>query len=380
MHKSIAKYVLAVILLFLVCVIVSADSETDSFNNIKSLASGGNTPELSSAVKKFYREYPRSNYVADIRLILADMENIPAEAVTQYRTIVDKYRYFRERDRAQFRICEILNLLSKWSDLRQEAVKGEQNFRDSSLYTDFRFFHAQAAVNLGKFDEAREICLDITGHDHSQENLSRALLLLSHINRKTTGLSRGYLYSLNEIITGFSDASSLPAAIFLIGRFYESMEDYDRAYSAYLDVKTKFPKSPEAAYSETRLSDISDRNPSRTRYLPPMESIENIDKIDIQPEIDIEEKDYTAGKIIYSISLGPFETEKHALEIKNLIKKDFSPLKIVSISGRYILYAGRETDLDSAASIRVRLAEEFGINGNLVKMIKDSERLFIHEE
>lgn len=380
MHKIIFKYALPVILLIVLCGSVSADSETDSFNSIKSLARGGETPELSSAVKKFYKEYPDSDYVADIRLILADMEKIPAEAVNQYRIIVDKYRYFKARDYAQLRICEILNLLSKWSDMRQESIKGEQNFRESSLLISFRFLHAQAAVKLERFDEAREICLDIAGHDHSRENLSKALLLLSHINRKTSGLSRSYLYSLNEIITGFGDSPALPAAIFLMGRFYESRNDYDKAYSAYIDVKTRFPKSPEAGYSEARLSDIAVHNPSKTRYLPPAETIENIDKIDIQPEIDIDENEDTAGKIIYSISLGPFETEKHALDIKKLISRDFSPLKIVSINGGFIMYVGRETDLDAAASTKVRLAEEFGINGNLVKMIKDSERLFIHEE
>ncbi len=320
-------------------------------------------------------------------MILADNEADPQKAIEQFRTLVNKYAYFKKRDYAQYKICEILYLQSKWSDLKNDSQKGIELFEKSEYLVKFKFFLAKALIHLEQFNAAKKVCIDITKSDHSYNNLSDALMLLSYINRNMYGISRSYLYSLSEIISGFKDSGNMPAALYLLGRYYQSKNDYNKAYSAYSDVVAEFPKSPEAGFSKKELSAIAQYNPSKTGYLPDKEAIKKSDNIDIQPEIDIDDTEENAlnntnakSDIQYSISLGPFDNIKSAREIKNLISKDFQPVEIAEVKNGFFIYAGRFSGIDSALKTKIRLAEEFGINGSIVKIIKDAKKIYIYEE
>ncbi|MBN2040738.1 MAG: tetratricopeptide repeat protein [Spirochaetes bacterium] len=357
----------------------SSLSEKDYLNRINELAKKGENGEMIRNANEFFKRYPQSNYIADVRLLLAENETDADKAINQFRILVDKYRYFEKRDIAQYRICEILYLMSKWKTLENESIKGIRLFRQSEYTLQYKFFLAKAYIQLEKYDAAKNVCLDIIERDHSYNTLSSTLILLSYINRNILGLSRSYLNNLNEIITGFGDSSSMPAALFLLGRYYESKADYNKAYSAYTDLVRNFPRSPEARFSDKQLDRIAKYNPVKTGYLPDKETIRNTDRIDIQPEIDIDNNDEKSG-VQYSISLGPFDKISSAREIKKLINKDFRPVEIAGVKNGYMLYAGKFSDIDMAANTRIRLAEEFGINGNIVRIIKDANNIYIYEE
>lgn len=373
---NLKRYVLVLVLLSL-NTFASAAPE-DNFAQIKTLAgNSAKKDELTKAASEFYKKYPNHNLVADVRLILADNEKSPQKAIEQYKILVTKYRYFKQRDYAQYRICEIYYLLSKWSELCSEAKNGISLFDKSAYFTHFQLMLAKAYIYLDSFEEAKNICIKITETNHDPEILSETLLLIAHINRNISGSSREYLYSLNELITGFQNSGRVHTAVYLLGRFYEDKKDYDKAFSAYTDVIKRFPDSPEATFAKGRIADIEGYNPVLTDYIPRNEAISRTENIDIKPEIDITEKE---SDIIYSISLGPFENKLQVIEIKNLIKDEFSPVKIINVKDKFILYVGRTMNADAAISTKIRLAEEFGINGNVVKMVKDSEKLYIYEE
>ncbi len=361
----------------------AAPSEQDSFKKINDLVKEGKGKEIDEASKQFLKDFPKSGLVADVRLIMADNQDDPHKAVGQYRVLVDKYKYFNKRAYSQYKICEILYLQSKWNELSTEAEKGAGLFIDSEYTVKFKFFLVKALIHLERYEDAKKVCVNITVIDHSYNNLSDALLLLSYINRNMYGISRSYLYSLSEIISGFGKSGNMPAALYLLGRYYHSRREYNKAYSAYSDVVKDFPKSPEAGFSGKELLAIEQYKPSRTDYIPDRNTIRKTDNIGIEPEIDIDETEdsrETKGDIKYSISLGPFEKIQNAREIRDLIDRDFQPVEIAEVKNKFFIYTGRFAGIDSALKTRIRLAEEFGINGSIVRIIKDAKKIYIYEE
>ena len=376
-------YLLICFLIILQKYSFAAMSEEDYFKKINSLSGTEKRKELAKAGKDFFKEYPNSKFIADVRFILAENEPDPVKAIDQYKIIVSKYKYYKKNGSAQYKICEILYLQSKWKDLKEESERSMKLFPGSKFNIKFQFFLAKAYIHLEEYEKAKKVCLDIIKRDHAYNNLSDSLILLSYINRNMYGLSRSYLYSLNEIITGFDKSNNMPAALYLLGRYYESKAEYNKAFSAYSDVIAKFPRSPEAGFSKNQIDSISQYNPSKTDYLPDKDAIKKTDKIDIEPEADIEDNSddkKSKNKFLYSISLGPFTSINNAREIKNLINKEFRPIKIAEIRNGYTIYTGSFSTIDSAIRTKVRLAEEFGINGNIVKIFKDTNKLFIYEE
>jgi hypothetical protein len=380
------KYIFSIIIILSLLIpnfSFAAISEQDSFKKFNELTKEGKEKELIEASKQFIKDFPKSNLIADVRLILAENEADPKKAIEQFRVLVTKYAYFKKRDHAQYKICEILYLQSKWGELKTEAEKGAWLFKNSEYLVKYKFFLAKALIHMEQFDAAKKVCIDITRSDHNYNNLSDALLLLSYINRNMYGISRSYLYSLSEIISGFKDSGNMTTALYLLGKYYQSNGDYNKAYSAYSDVIKEFPKSPEAEFSKKELTAIAQYNPSRSDYIPDKEAIKKADNIGIEPETDIEDKENNEkiiSDIQYSISLGPFDKIQNAREIKNLINKDFQPIETAEVKNKFFIYTGRFANIDSALKTRIRLAEEFGINGSIVKIIKDTKKIYIYEE
>ncbi len=374
--------------IFVIIAIIFTSSETFAstkekkyVSRIISLSHSGESGKLKELARKFFKQYPKSNYVADVRLILAENESNPKESIKQYRTLVDKYKFFKKRDYAQYKLCETLYLLSQWKTLKNESRRGIKLFKRSRYFTKFRFFLARAYIHLEMFEDAKDVCLKITRQDRDHENLSEALLLLSFINKKISGFSRGYLYYLNELLTDFRNSKKIPTAIYMLGNYYESRRDYDRAYSAYIDISQRFPLSPESIFARRRLAGIDKYDPRKVGYMPNKRTIRKSDNIDIKPEIDNNGNAKDDAQIVYSVSLGPFSDMNRAEKIRDLINGDFNPIKIVETRRKkFVLYVGRLSNSDIAISMKIRLAEEFGMNGNIVRIIKDEKRLYIYED
>lgn len=359
---------------------IAVTTETEYFDEIKKLSHARRITGLTKLSKKFFLMYPKSKYIPDIRLILAENEKVPDNAIRSYRVLVDKYRYYAKRDYAQYRLCEILYLTSQWSTLRGESLKAIKLFSKSDYLIHFEFFLAKANIFLDRLYEARKICQNITQTNHDYNTLSKAILLISYIDKNTTGYSQKYIKDLREIIVGFQKADITPTVIYLLGKYYEKKRDYDRSYSAYRDLIKKFPKSPESVYARRRMIRLEKNNPRLTNYIPDNKLIENIDMIDIHPEIDIDSGERLQKGVLYALSLGPFYNLKSTKEIAKLIKNDFKPISIVRLRRSFVIYVGRFKKSESALSVKIRLAEEFGLNGNIVRIRKNYKKLYLYGE
>ena len=359
----------------------NALTEEEYLGRIEKTAGSGDTKKLEEISREYFKQYPRGNLVADARLIIAENEKTPAEAVKQYRTLVDTYRYFKKRDCAQYNLCQLLYLLSDWKSLKDESAKGLKLFKDSGYYNNFRLLLSRAYIQLGDYETARDICAGILKENHKDETRAETLLMMSLINKKMYGFSRGYINFLYEYITNYKDSKKIPAAIFMLGNYYEAVKDYNRAFSAYSDITQNYQKSLEAVYASQRLEILAKYNPVKTEYLPNDDVIKHTDKINIQPETDIDSPENAEGGIIYSISIGPLNSLEGAEKIKKLLLKDFEPVKIVEVTrNNFMLYAGTYSNIDAAITMKIRLAEEFEMNGLVVRMIKNSDKIYIFED
>ncbi len=351
-------------------------SDKQDFRTIQKLAAEKKYGDVKKKSAGFFRDHPDSALVPDVRLILAEIEPSPDEAISKYRTVASKYRNYARRHYARYRICEILFLQSKWELLSREAREG-QRVGNSAYDGKFGRFLVIALIHTGDYAGAERECRRLIDSDHEYGTMARSLLLLSHILRSASGFSREYIATIRDIALGYADSDAIQAVLYLLGEFYENRQMWDESYSAYHDLVSKYPGSPEAAEASRRMKGLMKHNPRRVAYLPDKKLLDGTEKIDIHPEKNLPEDDSSAA--FYSISVGPLVSSKKAAELKVLLK-EFDFLRTVKLRDGFALYVGKGTDEESALRMKVRLAEEYGINGRIVRISGDGERSYIYGE
>jgi len=373
-----AKKLIPVLLLFLLVMPVSPnpDPADKSFNDLRIYFNSRPGKAFDSSAHDFLKKFPQSRYVPDVRLMLAENEGDAELALEKFRAVVKFYRYYPHRDYALYRICQILDLKSDWKELQIEALSGIRLFPDSPYIFEFKFLYITSCIMLEEYDRAKDECIKITEKTHDYTILSRTIFLLAEIDRKITGNSRAYIYNLRELAAGFKSSEIYPSILFKLGNFYESKDDKDRAFSAYTDIVRNFPESPEAEMSLARIESIKPANPKIVQYIPDMEMVNRTSTIDISP-------DYAAGnydnEIYYSITIGPFSRIKDANAIVTLLK-NYDHVRIENTTLGHIVYIGKDPDTERALQTRIRLAEEYGINGNIVRFSDHQSRSYIYSD
>lgn len=379
MGSAVPRTALALALVAALCARAdaAAPSEKDYLTRIRAHAGRGEAEKLRSLAAEFYREYPKSDSVADVRLYVADAEEAPEEAIRQYRILLEKYRYFKHRDRAALGICQTLYLLARWSDLETESARAAGLFPKSEHAARFHLYRAKALIHLERYDEARAACRRAAELNREYDELAGTLLVLAYVERKTTGYSRAYLFSLRELITGFPDAPSAPGALYLLGRFYENRGDYSRAYSAYADLMKRYPRAVESGFAAGRMEEVKTHNPAPAPYLPEEAALRQVDPLDLRPEMEQGSVDEEAD-VAYAVALGPFSSKAEAERVRRIISGEFAPIQSVAVAGRHLVYVGRARDTDAAVALKIRLAEEFAMNGTIVRIRRDENRRYIY--
>ena len=324
----------------------------------------------------FFKSYPHSARTPEVWIILGDMEPSPDRAIEHYRAVIDDFKTYAKADYARYRICEIQYLLSRWEKLRDDAGPGTK-LRKSRYRDPFFFFYATALLRTGDYDRAEKACRSRIESDHDYNNLARTLLVLASIHKSTTGLSREYIADLRELAQGYGTTDAYPAALYMLGDFYEQKQKYNESYSAYTDLVAKYPGSPEAMEAAKKLMEVTKHDPHRVFYLPGRKIVDDTESIDITPEKDVPEENESA--VYYAVYVGPFDARQSVMAIKKELV-EFDPVKTVSMKGGYALYVGKCRNEDEALELRVRLAEEHGLNGRIVRVSSGGKQSYIYGE
>lgn len=381
--KNLIIYITLIITLFLSSLspaqTAPSRSETDFFKRIQRIARSHKSSSLKKISQKFFRKYPKSTYIPDIRLILAESEELPEQAISKYTVLIKKYRYYKKMDYVLYKICQLLYLTAQWKQLKSESIHGIKSFPDSIYSIDFRFFLALSYLSLNRLDDSMRICNKIKKYFPDRKHRARANIIIAHINKKTLGLSREYIKNISALVTHSKTSETMPTALFLLGRYYEKKGDHNRSYSAYRDIIKQYPRSPESNFSRKRIWKLKKYKPTIVDYMPDENLIKKSETIDIKPEY-VEKRENRKGTRFYSVSFGPFYNLKKAMEIKKLILNDYKPIRIIKLRRKFVIYAGMTDSMNRALSMKVRFAEEYGLNGTIVTVIKKSNKQYIYGE
>ncbi len=354
----------------------AAPVEDKEFRRIIKIFKAGNEQVFERESYFYLKKFPRSPYIADIRLMQADIESDPELALRKYRIILKHYRYFPHRDYSLIKICEILDLKGEWQTLYKESAQGMRLFPESRYIDRFKFMHITSSIMLNRFDQAREECLKIATKTHDKDTLAEAIFYLAAINKKTTGNSRSYIKNLTELGLGFKNSEKYPSILYKLAEFHRERGNLDMAYWAYRDITSSFPKSPEARFARRDLSAMKKKPKRRMNYIPSESQINSISTIDIAPDRDVSKDEMN---IYYAISIGPFSKKYMAEKIQRLLRS-YPENELIETNFGFTIYIGKFTNTERALAMRIRLAEEFGINGTIVRISIKSQRSYIYKD
>jgi hypothetical protein len=128
--------------------------------------------------------------------------------------------------------------------------------------------------------------------------------------------------------------------------------------------------------SLVRIENLKPLNPRLVKYIPDMETVNRTAAIDISPDYTSSEYE---SEIYYSVAVGPFSKEKDAASI-NALLKNYSNVRVENTTLGHFIYVGIHPDTEIALQTKIRLAEEYGINGNIVRFSNKKNRSYIYSD
>ena len=143
------------------------------------------------------------------------------------------------------------------------------------------------------------------------------------------------------------------------------------------DLMKRYPRAVESGFASKRMQEVKSHNPVPAPYLPEEAALRQVDPLDLRPEMEQGPVDEEAD-VAYAVALGPFSSKAEAERVRRIISGEFSPLQAVAVAGRHLVYVGRTLDTDEAVALKIRLAEEFAMNGTIVRIRRDENRRYIY--
>ncbi len=354
---------------------LQAGEDAELYRSISESSAANRRSEVMSRCSIFLKKYSRSPLTPEVLYLYAGLQNTPEDSLREYRKILLRYGGHGKAELAAFRICEILEISAKWKELRDESLHYARKFKAGAYEYRFRFFAIKAAIYTGDYESAGRESQAIIDKSVSPNIRNRALLYSSAAILKETGYSRPYVMRLSELLKESQGTEYHPASLFLLGEYYDKTRDPDRAYSAYTKCMELYPDSPESAICKTRASELKGKGASLKPFMPDSSVFGSADVIDISPVIEQEKT--TKESTYFALSIGPFQDIARAKGIKKILAGFSSTVTIRTNSG-FFHYTGKYSTPETALRARIRLAEEYGINGNIVRISPDNKYIYIY--
>jgi hypothetical protein len=306
--------------------------------------------------RKYLEKYPSSLHNNEVRLILAAKTQDPYESITQYEYI------YKHSKSSSYKYSSFISLLELYFLTSQyDKTSMFQLSRFNNDIKSYYLVHYLIKSQIVTFDYDNANYLFKKYNYYISESCNN---LLSQVLLYKTG-KKSQISKLPQI-----NASQL----YFIAKEYYAERKYDYAFSAYADLQNKYTRSPEAIISKNRYVSMSESHYKyNDKYLSDNYESKIIDLL--SPEVNDNEENN--DDIHYSVVFGPFISLNDVRTLKKELRNDYVVLIIKKNSG-YFLYAGNEPTIDRANTLKIRLAEEFGLNGKIVQKIAENGREYIY--
>lgn len=281
------------------------------------------------------------------------------------------YPNYKNREAVYSSLLNLYYLGGSWKSLTKWAKKGLSEDETSALYKKYLLY---GQIKSGTWSNAQKTSLQLI-KSSKKKNRGQLYLQRSLILENMTGLSKKYLKTLATLLENFKNMDEYPALLLMLGDFYLEHHSYNKAYSAYKDLSQRYPRSTESLDALKKIKRIAIKKPRYTTYIPDKKLFNKLDDIDISHDRITQNN---VGSTYFSISVGPLYTKKQYNGLKKILK-EYGDIRIVSIKKSIYLYIGKLASTKSAMSLKVRLAEEQGINGHIVRVYGKKVK-YIYEE
>ena len=329
--------------------------EIELFNSIREYPAKLSPAQIKNC-KYFLKKFPQSANVQDVKLILAKSEKSPTAALKLYDSILLNNARTDVFDDAVIAACQLSCLLSRYDSCERYARMAVRKHSSSSK---------SAASYLVRSD------IMLQNYDEASSNLNR-------YSDFFTSVDKTFYLNTIKVHTGFEDALtgkniSDASLLYIFGRNFEYQNNRQYAYSAYKDLVKKYPRSPEALLCIGKVHSFEKCSVKySSEYLKSAKN-KPVDSMSPDREISDDQSD-----LVYSVLVGPFTSEKEARILKKEMTEDFDGVVIVKNGKGYLVFIGNEPSAEMAVSLKVRLAEEFGLNGKIVQRRNDNGREYIY--
>ena len=354
---------LTALFLMLALPLSAAGSDEAAYKNILLKSHTLKAAEFISEARSFLTAFPESDHIPDIRLLIADNETSPDKALAQYRAVRDKYRYADRRDYASLRIIQIFFLTSRFADCAEEGIAAldmfpQSKYRDETAMTVLRAYYC-----MQQYDTASAF-LDTYPLKNTEAETLRIDLQLK---LGALSVSQPWLVNLKT-------AQYPESALYRAGREFETDRKINEAFSAYTDCIQNYPRSAESLLCEKRIEVLKKSGAVYVKNYAALKKHEK-NQLKITPEKDIEDQNDSQ---MYAVMIGPFYNLQEAKDLKKEMTIEFGRAVIVKQAKEFIIYAGKTSDQEAAVALKIRLAEEFGLNGTIVNFKKEDNREYIY--
>jgi len=280
-------------------------------------------------------------------------------------------------DECALRICDTLYLKSDWKNLKSEA-RGGYDAAAPSAKGEFLFYLSKASFYLQEYDEAASYSARLEEAYRAHELYPAVRLQSLYLAQKRGVGSSNYALSLKETYYELQGAGSEVSCLYLLARHFEYKNEYQNAFSLYKDVITQYPRSPEALLAQNKIDDMAGRD--ITYKADVLQSIKGEDDSVINSLRPYAAPANSVEGSYYALSIGPFYNLEAAKKLKEDLMHDFSNVVIIKGNRQFNIYIGKEASSEQCMTIKIRMAEEFGYNSDIIHVGENDEATYIHSE
>lgn len=310
----------------------------------------------------FIKSYPSSDRIPEIHIIAARHENSPVKALNHYTAIIRQFPKYTQILAVYRETCQILYLSSRYEESSRYAKTALSIDRSKNQTHIFSLILIHSLILSQEYDDASN-CLKKYSSAIDEDERS---VLSDELSLRTGGNVS------NPVNAGNSRSS---CELYLLGKQYELERKYDYAFSAFKDLIHQYPRSPEGMIASKRLDLLVKQSPKYTKaYLNPQKEKNEFNLEHTSPIDDID------NALAYSVLIGPLYNLAEAKNLKKEMTGSFEQIVLVKSADGFYLYVGRESSAEKAVALKIRLAEEFALNGKIAQRKEDSGREYIYGE
>ena len=225
-------------------VFATVSSEDKSFQNIKKAINEGKRETGAKAAKTFIRQFPKSDYLPEIKFFLAESESSFYKALKKYETIVKFYPHSRYARLSQVRIAEHYFTLGNFRQARIGWKKYLKLFPEGEAADAASLSIGSCYYQGKKFDKAIDCFKKFIDSYPESLYLPRA-----HFNLAAAYLNRGKIVEakteLEGLLKDYPDWENKAAVYGKLADVYLEKGDDKKSREILAKLNREFPQAPD---------------------------------------------------------------------------------------------------------------------------------------